>query len=109
MIGPPGSGDSRHPQHERERILLPCNELETVKHILTECNSIRNQTIWRLAEETLAWPHAQDLWPNIDLGTIIVGIGCLTLPRSKKTRRCKRPCKLTSLTTEQRGSIKRLL
>ena len=49
-----------------------------MQHILTECNALTRRKVWDLAQRT--WPHAPELWPNINLGTIL-GTGALTLPR----------------------------
>ena len=60
-----------------------CNTEDSMAHILTECDSLTRRGIWTLARQT--WPHAPELWPNIDLG-IILGIGSLTLPRARNVR-----------------------
>ena len=60
------------------RFCAICRTEDNMDHILTLCNALSRRTVWNLAQQT--WPHAPELWPNINLGTIL-GIGCLTLPR----------------------------
>jgi ribonuclease HI len=54
----------------------PCNDDETMNHILIECTHPTTQLIWELAKET--WPHSESSWPEITLGTII-GCGALQI------------------------------
>ena len=74
MVGPAW----RHlPGFEQRQTCAICNIKDNMEHILTECNALARQQIWNLARRT--WPHARQLWLNINLG-LILGIGCLSLP-----------------------------
>ena len=69
----------RHVRGAEERQFCTiCRVEDSMEHILTECDTLSRRTVWNLAQQT--WPHAPDLWPNINLGTIL-GIGCLSIPR----------------------------
>ena len=46
-----------------------CEDDETMNHILTECLHPTTRLIWSLAKTT--WPHGDETWPEITLGTII--------------------------------------
>lgn len=61
-----------------------CGDDETMNHILTECTHPSTRLIWSLAKET--WPHDEDTWPEITLGTII-GCGTLQIRTQKENRR----------------------
>jgi hypothetical protein len=54
-----------------------CRVMESMEHILVHCQAAPRRIIWALAEEL--WPHARNLWPEINLG-IILGCGTITLP-----------------------------
>ncbi|KAH9072402.1 hypothetical protein EDB83DRAFT_2220692, partial [Lactarius deliciosus] len=56
-------------------ICQTCGEDESMKHILTECNHATRLTLWRKAREL--WPYEEGTWPEISLGTIIVGCNLL--------------------------------
>ena len=51
-----------------------CKSDETMDHILTECEHPTRTLIWKKAKSI--WPHRENSWPRISLGTII---GCNTL------------------------------
>lgn len=61
-----------------------CGDDATMNHILTECTHPSTRLIWSLAKET--WPHDEDTWPEITLGTII-GCGTLQIRTQKENRR----------------------
>jgi hypothetical protein len=74
MVGPIW----RHiPGYEQRQHCAICNAEDSMEHLLTECNALTRRKVWELAQNT--WPHAPELWPNIDLG-IILGVGTLSLP-----------------------------
>ena len=71
------------PRYEA-RVRCPmCKETESMQHILIDCHSITHHIIWAKAEEL--WPHGQQAWPEIMIGTIM-GIGSITLPGNRKLR-----------------------
>ena len=58
-----------------DRCFCPtCRSDETMDHILTLCEHPARSIIWREAKRL--WPHGENTWPRIALGTII---GCNTL------------------------------
>ncbi|KAH9986337.1 ribonuclease H-like protein [Russula compacta] len=67
--------------HDKEHRALctTCHQINSIRHLLLECNSETRTTIWELARRT--WPHGQASWPEIDLGTIL-GVGSICLPGS---------------------------
>ena len=65
---------------ENRQLCTICEAEDSMEHILTECNTPPQRLIWNLARRT--WPHAPELWPDINLGTIL-GTGCLSLPRQE--------------------------
>ena len=78
-----GSAWSHVQNAEQRQFCTICQVEDSMEHILTECNTLPRRTIWNLAQQT--WPHAPELWPNINLGTIL-GVGCLTTPRRYEAR-----------------------
>ncbi|KAI0287274.1 ribonuclease H-like domain-containing protein [Russula brevipes] len=65
------------PGLEHRQNCSTCGTTETLTHILTQCGATPTELIWSLAKDT--WPHAPQLWPEINLG-IILGSGSITLP-----------------------------
>ena len=53
-----------------------CNKTESMSHILLECQTGPRRAIWEQAQR--AWPHGQQTWPEISMGTIL-GVGSLSL------------------------------
>jgi ribonuclease HI len=51
-----------------------CGADESMDHILTDCEHPARLAVWRMAKEL--WPHSEETWPMINLGSII---GCNTL------------------------------
>ena len=62
---------------EHRETCLICNTMESMKHILTQCDANANWTIWHLAKET--WPHNNSPWPEINI-SIVMGVGCPNPP-----------------------------
>ncbi len=58
-----------------------CKETESMRHILIDCYSIAHHLVWAKAKEL--WPHGQQAWPDITIGTIM-GIGSITLPENQE-------------------------
>jgi hypothetical protein len=56
-----------------------CLTTESMEHILIGCTAEPVNTIWPLARAK--WPHSPELWPDINLGTIL-GCGSLTIPKN---------------------------
>lgn len=74
----------RHiPGFKQRQTCTICNVEDNMEHILLECTTPMRQKVWDLARQM--WPHAHHLWPNVNLG-IILGIGCLSLPKDPTTR-----------------------
>jgi ribonuclease HI len=79
----------RHiPRSENRQFCAICHVEDNMEHILTDCNTPPRRLIWDLAHQT--WPHAPELWPNINLGTIL-GTGCLSLPRQEGRENADQP------------------
>ena len=55
-----------------------CSSIESMSHILTQCQSSPTRIIWNLARTT--WPHKDIPWLDIDLRTIL-GYGSLAVPQ----------------------------
>ena len=73
MIGEKWSGV---PNCEHRATCSKCGTIESMEHILLECRYDARSLIWRKAEDI--WPHGQQRWPRITLGTIL-GIGSIAL------------------------------
>ena len=82
-----------------------CHSLDTMNHILTQCQANTTRIPWELAKA--AWPHRDAWWPNISLG-IILGVGCINIPTRREdqnqrdqdqqhSHRCKAPTRLLRL------------
>ncbi len=69
------------PRYEARVRCSMCKETESMQHILIDCHSIARHLIWAKAEEL--WPHGQQAWPGITIGTIM-GIGSITLPGNRE-------------------------
>src|SRR6266404_2890728 len=65
---------SHIPNHEQQSSCTTCQSLKSMEHILTRCNDPARIRIWQLAEEH--WPHGQQSWLEINLGTIL---GCSSI------------------------------
>ena len=61
------------PDFEERCFCRFCGADESMDHILTSCEHPMRLKIWEKAKEL--WPHSEDTWPRISLGTII---GCNT-------------------------------
>jgi hypothetical protein len=57
--------------YEDREICGTCQHTESMEHILTSCQEPTRQIIWDLAKNF--WPHENEQWPIINLGTIL---GC---------------------------------
>ena len=67
--------------YEQRQMCTICNEEESMKHILLECNTDARELIWKKAKEL--WPQEWPGWPNIKIGTIL-GIGQITLTGNER-------------------------
>ena len=56
---------------------VPCQEVESLEHILVRCNAKGRQTIWRLIE--LIWSHEHIPLPKVSFG-IILGCRAISPP-----------------------------
>jgi ribonuclease HI len=65
------------PGYEERGTCRVCGEIETMRHILVECNIGRRKILWDLAEAT--WGQDEFKWPDIGMG-IIMGCGLLQPP-----------------------------
>jgi hypothetical protein len=94
----------RHiPGYEQRQFCAICNAADSMTHIQTECNALSRRKVWELARKT--WPHAPDLWPNINLG-IILGVGALSIPEGRANRNL--PDRNTHSTTKSRATLRLL-
>ncbi|KAG2744934.1 hypothetical protein P692DRAFT_20849982 [Suillus brevipes Sb2] len=57
------------PNYEHRGKCGLCGSLETMEHILIECESVASRTIWKAAEDL--WCKREDSWPEIRFGTIL--------------------------------------
>ena len=64
------------PSYEDRAKCLICQRRESMEHILLECTNDIRTLIWKKAKDI--WPHGQNRWPNITIGTIL-GIGSIAL------------------------------
>ena len=62
------------PTLEERCFCQTCKEDESMDHILTGCEHPARTLIWKEAKHI--WPHGENTWPRLSLGTII---GCNTL------------------------------
>ena len=68
-----------HIQHHENRAYCNiCHSIESMKHILLNCNSVAQCYIWGKAK-TL-WPQGLETWPNITI-SMILGIGSIQPPQ----------------------------
>jgi len=51
--------------------------MHQTKPMLLECDFTARRLVWKEAKKQ--WPHGRRIWPNITVGTILVGIGCIIL------------------------------
>lgn len=59
------------PNYEHRAICRPCDTVESIEHILLECEAPGQKVIWELVQEL--WLKKYDEWPKLGLGTIL---GC---------------------------------
>ena len=64
------------PNPENKHLCTIYNQVESMTHILLECNAIKCYLVWTLAERI--WPHRPQSWPEIKIRTIL-GIGSIDL------------------------------
>ena len=60
-----------------------CDADETMDHIIVNCEHPTQRIIWKRAKEL--WPHNEDTWPTITLGTI-VGCNALNIETLQKKK-----------------------
>ncbi|KAH9971888.1 ribonuclease H-like domain-containing protein [Russula compacta] len=80
------------PNFKLRALCSVCRETETMQHILLECNAIACHIVWHMAKEL--WPHDPQEWPDITIGTILVGHMIWVF-------RCRRVINQEELTTQQ--------
>ena len=80
-----------------------CEDDETMAHVLASCRHPTRTQIWQMAKDL--WPHEENTWPEIALGTII---GCNTIS-VETTRKKKDRDGQTLLTKEHDPGATRLL
>jgi ribonuclease HI len=68
---------SKIPKWEHRQTCVPCQTVESMKHILVECRSSERRIIWQLTEQI--WPHGRTPLPEISFG-IILGVGAISPP-----------------------------
>ena len=68
------------PNWEHRQMCQTCQKLESMEHILTECNAPGRERIWNLVAQR--WPHEHTPLPEISFG-IILGCGSLTPPETQ--------------------------
>lgn len=68
---------SKVPKWEHRQMCAPCQKVESLEHILVECNTGERRIIWQLTEQI--WPHEHIPFPEISFG-IILGCGAISPP-----------------------------
>jgi hypothetical protein len=72
------------PNYEHRALCTQClGEIESITHILTDCNNLINKTIWQLAEAT--WPTKHGTWHRPHIG-LILGCGTIYIPSTEQNR-----------------------
>ncbi|KAG1848390.1 hypothetical protein C8R48DRAFT_556470, partial [Suillus tomentosus] len=70
------------PNYEHRALCTQCpGEVESIEHILTQCNNPVSRTIWQLAEAT--WPTKHGPWPRPHIG-LILGCGAISIPNTEQ-------------------------
>jgi hypothetical protein len=72
------------PDCEYRQWCASCHTMETMQHILVDCESAPVRLIWELVKTH--WPYTCCPWPNPSLGTIL-GCGSLALPNTDEDLR----------------------
>jgi hypothetical protein len=67
------------PRYQHRQLCRTCNTVESMEHILINCEEIAVRTIWELAKNF--WPYEDTPWPDISIGTIL-GCGSIKAPRA---------------------------
>ncbi|KAI0267776.1 hypothetical protein BC834DRAFT_869859 [Gloeopeniophorella convolvens] len=70
--------------HEDRAICGRCGYIESMQHLLFDCNRSPNTTIWNWAWNL--WPYAYPQWPDLSLGSVL-GCGSLSFPGAPRRRR----------------------
>ena len=68
------------PGYQDRQSCRACRRVETMEHILINCNEPPPRIIWQLAKNI--WPEHTYEWPEISIG-IILGCGSITSPREE--------------------------
>ena len=71
------------PTLEERCFCQECKSDESMDHILTECEHPTRTLIWEKAK--YIWPHGENTWPEVSLGTI-VGCNALTIKTEQKKK-----------------------
>ena len=96
----------RHiPNNEQREFCTICEEMESMEHILVNCQAMPRRQIWMMARDL--WPHEQDLWPEINLGTIL-GCGALSPPAVNEWEPNERRNEQRNAPQQPRGTIRLL-
>jgi ribonuclease HI len=89
---------------EERAMCTTCDVIESMEHILTECQHPTRQQIWNHAREM--WPHNDQTWPPVMLGT---ALGCGLLSYSpQNNQREEGPKAATPRTPHTRGASRLL-
>ncbi|KAF8510137.1 hypothetical protein BU17DRAFT_55680 [Hysterangium stoloniferum] len=60
---------AEYPQFKERAVCGKCECLESMEHILLDCESTRRKAIWKLTEK--AWAKNGEVWRETTLGTIL--------------------------------------
>ncbi|KAI5823620.1 RnaseH-domain-containing protein [Schizophyllum commune Tattone D] len=72
--------DNFNEDQRRRGECAKCGSIETMHHILFDCDFEGQATVWTLAEQL--WRHTKHDWPMVSLGTVVTA-GCLPHRNSK--------------------------
>jgi len=72
------------PNFKHQARCQKCRRTESMEHILLECNHNAHKIIWEEAKNL--WPHGQQDWPRLSLGTIL-GVGCIKVQTIRRPNR----------------------
>jgi ribonuclease HI/exonuclease III len=96
---------SKTRRYQHRQLCRTCNTIETMEHILLNCNEIAVRTIWELAKNH--WPHEDIPPPELSIG-IILGCGSVKAPRAAQNQgpnRSKGPTRLLQILVSESAHL----
>jgi len=83
MVGPNWLRPGFAPEYQERSECKVCHKIETMEHILTECEAPGQVEVWTLAEEM--WSKRNNVWPKPTLGMILAS-AALKFPHRSRER-----------------------